>query len=213
MKVKPVNADSIFGIEYYDKLGNQWETFTFKCPKCDWVGLGKDAKQGDLIDGAFELCCPNFTGIGPNSIHGYSNTIAYIKFPTNKQTKLYGTTSAKKFAHEREKFVEEVEKLKLNNSGQLPDIAGDNIIITWDLDKIKNDNYTLIKHNDKILWKERAFYEGYSRYIEVGKLLTEKYGNRIKDFIPTEKSKLYLYGDKLSAPKTIANFRNSLLYK
>jgi hypothetical protein len=43
----------------------------------------------------------------------------------------------------------------------------------------------------------------------VAAILKEKYGARLLDLRPTERSLLYLWGDKLGAPAKIAEFRRT----
>ncbi len=38
----------------------------------------------------------------------------------------------------------------------------------------------------------------YSRYEEICKILKQKYGDRVRDLVPTAASEMWLYGDKAS---------------
>lgn len=67
-------------------------------------------------------------------------------------------------------------------------------------------------HNGKEIWKEPLLYEYYDRFIDIGKILHEKYGDRMDDLVPPEYEG-WLLGDYLPAPKLIKEFRNSLKNK
>lgn len=91
-------------------------------------------------------------------------------------------------------------------ASQLPDIAGNEIIIHWDFD---GEN-TLVLHGQDVLWKEPAYFENYDRYLEVGNVLLKKYGIRLKDFAPTAASKYNLFGDTSRASSEVDYFRKAL---
>lgn len=54
---------------------------------------------------------------------------------------------------------------------------------------------TVIRYGSVDVWREVAYYEGYSRFCDVLKLLSEKYGDRFVDLAPTIRSMNMLYGD------------------
>ncbi len=67
---------------------------------------------------------------------------------------------------------------------RLPDLEGD--ILVFDTDEIiENEKsglmenvFLLIKHNDKVIWKEYAAFEYYGRFLEISEALQRKYGIR-----------------------------------
>ena len=65
----------------------------------------------------------------------------------------------------------------------------------WDCEADEDYGRRLIKHGDAVIFSEPARYEEYRRFKEVAEILKAKYGDRIKDLVPTEGSKLNLYGD------------------
>lgn len=67
-------------------------------------------------------------------------------------------------------------------------------------------------HNGTEIWREPLMYEYYWRFIEIGKILQEKYGDRMADLVPPE-YQAWLLRDYLNAPKKIDEFRNSLKAK
>lgn len=182
-------------VSYY--INNSiWKNSTFQCDRCNWQGLGKDARMGNVFTELFELDCPKCN----------KERIAIIGFPTTAEIRKYGNETEKQNLTQTEKFLQKVEMMKLKSVDDIIDIEDDDIVITWDHEK----TYTVIKHNDKVIWKEIALYEGYERYLEVGELLKQKYGTKLKDFIPTERSELYLYGDRFCSVNEVKKFRKSL---
>ena len=171
---------------------------TYNCKHCKWNGLGSLTEMGDIgCDwNFFELLCPK--------CHELLGTVL---FPTHDEVKLYGTEEEKKESNKREEFINEVNESRLKTVDQLVDIIDDDhIIINWDYDGKDN----LIKYKNVILWREKATYESYERYLEVARILREKYRGRLQDFIPTPRSELYLYGDSLNSFQHVMYFRNLL---
>lgn len=73
-----------------------------------------------------------------------------------------------------------------------------------------NDDETIVRYGERELWREPAFYEGYERYLEVVEMLSQKYGHRLLDLVPTQASELFLYGDMLAAPRIVEKCRARL---
>jgi hypothetical protein len=69
---------------------------------------------------------------------------------------------------------------------------------------------TLIKHGKTVILREPAIYEGYERFIEVAKILRAHYGSALRDLVPTESSKTYLYGDNLSSLEIVSEARQKI---
>ncbi len=69
---------------------------------------------------------------------------------------------------------------------------------------------TPLRYGNRVVWKEPSFYEGYERFVEVGEILIAKYGSRLKDLVPTEQSRLYLYGDASVSIKRVNEFRRRM---
>lgn len=177
-----------------------YKTDHYSCKYCDWKGLGNETNFGDIgSDYNFiELLCPNCHEL-----------ISTVLFPTHDEVKKYGTDQEKKDVMKRENFLKKVDVSRLKNSNQLVDIISDNeIIIIWDY----SDNSNILMYKNVIIWKEKATWESFERFIDVGKILKKKYENKLKDFIPTKRSELYLYGDNLNSVNIVNNFRKSLAY-
>lgn len=111
----------------------------------------------------------------------------------------------------REAFLRDVEARMLMSPEQLPDLDGDeDLILVWDCEDWNSGGDTLIRYGERVLWRERAQYEGYGRFREVGKLLKQKYGDRLQDLVPSRRSELFLYGDAMASLNIIAKFRKEL---
>ena len=112
---------------------------------------------------------------------------------------------------ERIKFLEIVEKSKLRSADQLPDINSEEIIITWKIGQGDSQYKTIdICYKNQVLWTEILIYEHYERYLEVGKILKEKYKKKLKDFIPDSSILFDLYGDCGESIQMVAEFRKSI---
>lgn len=108
----------------------------------------------------------------------------------------------------RIKFLANVQKSELKSADQLPEINSDHIIIVWRCNEMTEQ--IEICHGNIILWKEVRTFQHHERYLKVGQILKEKYGTRLKDFVPHESTWLYLYGDYGPAISMVKDFRNSL---
>jgi hypothetical protein len=110
----------------------------------------------------------------------------------------------------REERLNRAQDRELKSADQLPDLEGDTLRIDWDLEERDGEHWTVLRHRDREVWRELAYYEGYQRFADVFKLLHERYGSRLAEVRPTTASEVYLYGDKLSAPQVIARLNASL---
>jgi hypothetical protein len=56
----------------------------------------------------------------------------------------------------------------------------------------------VIRHGYRVLFSEPACWEAIgTRYEDICKILREKYGQRVRDLVPTPASEMWLYGDKV----------------
>ena len=98
------------------------------------------------------------------------------------------------------------EQRMLYSPRQLPELEGDALTLTWD--QIEADS--IISHGNKIIWRERTGWEVYDRFEEITEILRYKYGKRLVDIVPTERSLYALYGDSTRASFHVASARQSL---
>ena len=179
-----------------------WRDDVYTCHACGWEGAGGQCRQGEVYRELYEICCPSCGG-----------KVGLVLFPTTEESR----QNWDKVSDEDKRAVERVEAHRkdfaarsLKSPQQLPDIEGDDLVFTWDIEDGARGGDTLIKYGGEIIWREPAFYEGYERFAEVARLLRRKYGARLQDLVPTRKSQLYLYGDRLSAPEEVKKVRRSL---
>jgi hypothetical protein len=102
--------------------------------------------------------------------------------------------------------AEPVEPALLTSPTQLPELEGEQLILTWD--QIEAD--TIILHGDRVIWRERTGWEVYERFEEIAGILQQKYGSRLVDIAPTSRSLYALYGDSTRANFHVAFVRKSL---
>jgi hypothetical protein len=186
---------------YYDN----WRTETHECPYCKWNGSGSSLSQGEVTGDYFELLCPACYGV-----------VTIVMNPTTEESR----ANWEKLSDQERRQVEEIEQLraefesnKLTEASSLPEIDSDSFTLYWDFDYAGFDSDTLIKYGDTIIFREPVIYEGYERFIEVAQLLRARYGTALADLIPTDASKAYLYGDRLSSPGTVEDARKRIFSK
>ena len=184
--------------DYY----SNWEKDDYDCQRCGWSGKGADCPQGECFTDLVEMDCPKC-----------HKCLIVVMFPTlNDMRDNWGELDkAEKMQYLIvEKHNEDFEDSRLKSLDQLPDLEGDDLVLVWDIDDRQSGGNTLIKFGEKILWRETAFFEGYWRFIEISELLKEKYQDQLQDLVPTRKSELYLYGDKITSPRTVKKCREKL---
>lgn len=139
-----------------------------------------------------------------------------VAFPTIEETRAAAAAGNARAQAElpnvdaREERLNRAQDLELKSADQLPDLEGDTLRIDWDLEERDDEHWTVLRHGDREIWRELAYYEGYERFAAVFELLRERYGSRLAEVRPTSASEVYLYGDKLSAPQTIDALNASL---
>lgn len=102
--------------------------------------------------------------------------------------------------------LSDAEEIQLFSPRQLPELEGDALTLTWD--QIEADS--IISHGDNIIWREWTGWEVFDRFEEITDILRHKYGRRLVDIIPTERSLYALYGDSTRASFHVASARQSL---
>jgi len=162
----------------------EWMKREYTCSGCSWSGTGGETARGIMYRGTYlELTCPTC-----------SEFLDVLILPAEKGC-----------AHSREGLSEEQLKAKeaedeqerryreqcLASAGQLPDLPEGEITLSWDMEQ----DQTQIRNGETVVWSEPVAYEGFDRFEQVAVILKEKYGSRLKDLVPTDRSKLFLYGD------------------
>jgi hypothetical protein len=173
------------------------------CRSCGWSGRGADNENHfeELLD----VRCPEC-----------ERMLLIVAFPTIEETRAAAAAGNARAQAElpnvdaREEQLNHAQNLELKTAGQLPDLEGDTLCIDWDLEERDDEHWTVLRHGDREIWRELAYYEGYQRFAAVFELLRQRYGSRLTEVRPTPASEMYLYGDKLSAPQTIDALNASL---
>ena len=97
-----------------------------------------------------------------------------------------------KMENRREAF----ERDKLKSVEQLPELPDAECEFVWDIVEDGKEGFQDIRLEDRVIWRELAFWENLERFGEIEVLLKQKYGTRFKSLTPTEGSRMWLYGDK-----------------
>ena len=173
----------------------------YHCDHCGWDGLGAETEDGDdLGHSMFEIHCPQCSG-----------HVGYVYHPTLEQILEFGTEEEKAIARERQAFLERFRSSILKSPDQLQDIDADEIIITLrEVEEAADggDAQIILLWQEKEIWREVRAFEYYPRYLELGKILKEKYGDRLVDFEPIYS--MHLGGDCMSAFDRVDEFRKTL---
>jgi len=98
----------------------------------------------------------------------------------------------------------------LRSADQLPDVDDEEVTVVWDFEEADGDSWTILRTGELQIWREAAFWEGIGRLQQVAAILAEKYGSRLVEIRPTERSKLYLRGDRWDADELLETINESL---
>ncbi len=189
----------LFG--YYD----DWKSAVLECPRCGWKGTF-DQGSVDYYDERMDSSCPRCDGLD-------APMLAIVSYPTAEESRAnWGKLSDEERRHvaKIERFQADFAARKLRDPSQLPTIASPSFILHWDFAGAEPYCETLIKHGETIIFREPAVYQGYERFIEVAKILRDRYGSALCDLIPTDRSATYLYGDRLPSPQIVAEARRKI---
>lgn len=173
------------------------------CPSCGWTGLPDAHLDGreDLL----EACCPE-CGL----------MILVVPMPTFAQTRAAAAAGNQRAAAElpeMEAYIERRRRMSetlLRDAAELPDLDGDRLVIVWDFEEVDEEQWTILRHGDREIWRERAYWDGIGRLAEVVEILRVRYGARLVEVRPTPASELWLCGDKLRAGEMLDDINASL---
>jgi hypothetical protein len=184
-------------INYYDN----WRNELYECKNCGWKGLGEKLIQGEVFRELFEVDCP--------SCRERVSTVMHPTLAESRENWDKVSSEDKAMIEFAESRQADFAQRALRTPAQLPDLTGNDLVIVWDIENYDGGD-TIIRCGDEVLWCEPAFYEGYERFVEVADILFQRYGKRIKDFIPSSQSEMCLYGDRIGAPGVIESCRRKL---
>lgn len=188
---------------YYSAYEFDRETAMLDCA-CGWRGPASEASI-ELFDALYEVECPRC----------YARLVV-VGLPTHDEVRR-AAAAGNEEAQRDLRGVEKVEArwaaaetLALNDVGQLPDLEEPEIVIAWDQEEADGEQYTVLRHGERVLWRELAYWEGIDRFREVAALLQKKYGSRLRGLKPTARSEMYLGGDKLWAFEVVDEINERL---
>ena len=165
------------------------------CRKCRWEGIGGQTEEGEMARCYFEIICP-----------GCGILLDIVMFPTIDEILSYGTESEKASARKKKLSTDRVNASRLQDSDQLPEIDSNEFVITLREEFVDGKEGEIVLYwNETEIWRELITYEYYDRYIELGRILKEKYGSRVIDF--EAEPTIYLLGDYFPALDEVERFR------
>jgi hypothetical protein len=184
---------------YYE----DWKNEPLYCLKCGWTGTFESGEV-ELYTELMDCSCPRCSW--PDS-----RILAIVTYPTLEETdaNLDRLTDAERESFlQNKKWWERFERLCLVVPDQLPDLPGDKLILTWDfVEDERGEQWTKILCGRQMVWREPAVWEGCERFVEIVQILQQRYGHRVKDLAPTQRSKLFLLGDQNRAVSVVAEAR------
>ncbi len=177
----------------------EWQSKEFSCGSCDWNGNAGECNRGILYRKTYlELYCP-----------GCSAFLDLIIFPHSAGCEDDSgalTDEQKMVLREREEEMRQYQERCLRSSDQLPELDDADFVAIWD--QVEGD--TQIRKGDTVIWSEPVAYEGFERYERIALILKEKYGPRVRDLQPTDRSMLFLYGDFATSLDYVKKVRKDL---
>jgi hypothetical protein len=180
---------------YYE----EWMKKEYVCEGCSWQGTAEASVRGGLHRGIYlELYCPQCNQLLDVVIFQETHSCGHKK---------EGLTEEQlKALQEAEQEERQYREQCLRSAGQLPDLPDGDLPLVWD--QVEGD--TQILNGEAVIWSEPVAYEGFERYERIALLLKEKYGDRVKDLAPTDRSLLFLYGDYAPSLDYVAKVRKEL---
>jgi len=174
-----------------------------ECPSCGWSGRRGDIAEEhrDLLD----FCCSRC-----------DKMLLIVPFPTVVETRAAAAAGNPRAQAELSSLeaaqtrARHARSLELREPAQLPELVGGQLVIDWDFEERDEEKWTILRHGDREIWCELAYWEGYTRFAEMLEILRARYGTRLAEVHPTRASELYLYGDRLTAHEKIIELNASL---
>lgn len=172
-----------------------------RCLRCHWEGLGSECKIGRIYEEMYEIRCPG--------CHETIGSVAYQSY-NKKECSPYLADCQHNSLEDYKIWKSWYYNGRLESPAQLPEIDAEVIILNWDLEGTTDKPYAVIKHQNREIWREPTSFENYDHFMHLGDFLKEKYGDRLWDIVPMPGTEYYLWGDRLSAPSAIDDYRERL---
>ncbi|MEB3982515.1 hypothetical protein OQ968_14725 [Mycobacterium sp. 663a-19] len=188
-------------VSYWD-FDNQRDA-PLTCPSCGWIGSAED--HMDMHNDLLDVSCPKCGCM-----------ILIILFPTLAETQAAAAAGNQRAVAQLPGIEAQAEWRRrasnsmLRDAAELPDLDGDRLLILWDLETVDDENWTILRHGEREIWREIAYWEGIERFAEVVELLRARYGSRLVEVCPTPASEAYLWGDRHGVDKMIESINASL---
>lgn len=175
-----------------------WMEADVTCEECGWEGNGYETLLSDVFmdyqgfaDGG-NYICPTSCG----------NLLAKAYFSTVEEK--LKDVRAKDIKYRSEGlFLDSMAKYALTSlkgPSQLPDIDPSPETLKLSCSTSPNwQSWYVIHSEGKEIWREYSFFEDYSRFRELAKILRQKYGYGLKDLELTRGAWGNLYGDAIGA--------------
>jgi hypothetical protein len=182
---------------YFD----DWKKEVLECPKCHWSGMFEQGSVEHYMD-QMDCACPKCDVVE-------SPILAVVLWPTLQELRAnMDKPGIREWVEQIDRGFDEFEAQKLREPSQLPDIGESHFELVWDFDDSNpNDLRTLIQHGDVVIFSEPARFEEFERFGEVCQILRARYGDAIKDLVPTLRSEHWLYGNDAKAKNFVEWFR------
>jgi len=179
----------------------------FRCENCGLESLGKDLDPGDLHQSFFTKECPdcahNVVSIALPHVTEMLETLDDPPPTTREDVFAFAGQST------------QWQKEKLYRIEQLPAIDLDHIVLIWDADdegqeRSEPNAQIIIRCGEREIYRGSASWGYYAYFIDACKVLRRKYGNRLHDVIPTERTLSVLWGDEIRAPEIVEGIRERI---
>lgn len=186
-------------VAYYDHDRSAAVT----CSMCGWTGTGSDHEE--LHQDLFDVSCGSC-----------GKMLIIVPFPTLAEVRTAADAgnedaiSDLPHIEEQAAIRERAWATHLERPEQLPELPDEPLIIEWAIVNSDDEHWQVLRHSEREIWREHAYYESYKRFEAIFQILRNRYGERFIELRPTAGSEYWLYGDAISAPKRIDELNQSI---
>lgn len=175
----------------YELVADAW----CECTRCGWQGASRD-----LVPTIFSR--ENFAAF---DCPACAATLVWAPIPTFADVRAAAADGNARAqadlqaadAQEREQAA--MHATELRTVDELPDLGLIRpTIFVWDQERESDRNeWTVIRtaENGRLVWRERAYWEGYGRFSAIRLLLEERYESTFADLVSSDRAYLWLGGD------------------
>jgi hypothetical protein len=192
-------------MRYFD----DWQSVRLTCAVCSWHGSAdpstlrwNDSDRYPVKTFRCPLCGKALLAIEHSA--SMTDTLANLD-KLRPDQRVDALDSAKRFS--------DIEASRLKGPDQLPDLKpeNDSSKLVWDIEQDgEGTPWNVIRHGDRILWRQRATWEGFDEFSRIAEIIHRRYGNAIRDLEPTKKASMWLGGDALWSDEVIEKARRRL---